>query len=184
MKQNNLFHILALCAICGGLLGSLSSCVQKMGKDGHLRTYEAARTPPLGTVARGQWSGAKNETGQMPMPITQALLARGRERYNIYCSPCHDYTGHGNGMIVQRGFLPPPSYHTDRLRNAPDGHFFDVISNGYGAMYSYGDRVAVSDRWAIVAYIRALQFSQNLPIQKATQLLTPEELKKLQESKE
>jgi hypothetical protein len=87
-------------------------------------------------------------------------------------------------MIVQRGFLPPPSYHTDRLRNAPDGHFFDVISNGYGAMYSYGDRVAVSDRWAIVAYIRALQFSQNLPIQKATQLLTPEELKKLQESKE
>jgi mono/diheme cytochrome c family protein len=163
---------------------TLSSCVQKMGKDGHLRTYEAARTPPTGTIAQGQLPGPKLNTGKIPMPITQALLARGRERYNIYCSPCHDFTGRGNGMIVQRGFLPPPSYHTDRLRDAPDSHFFDVISQGYGAMYSYGDRVSVSDRWAIVAYIRALQLSQNFPIQSATKLLKPEELKKLQESQE
>ncbi|MFL5815852.1 MAG: c-type cytochrome [Bdellovibrionia bacterium] len=120
----------------------------------------------------------------MPMPITQALLERGRERYNIYCSPCHDFTGKGNGMIVQRGFIAPPSYHTDRLRDAPDSHFFDVISQGYGAMYSYGDRISVSDRWAIVAYIRALQLSQNFPAQSATKLLKPEELKKLQESQE
>jgi mono/diheme cytochrome c family protein len=172
-----------LTTFLGILLATFSSsCVQKMGKDGHLRTYEAARTPPADTIARGQSPGTSLNTGKMPMPITQALLARGRERYNIYCSPCHDFTGRGNGMIVQRGFLPPPSYHTDRLRDAPDSHFFDVISKGYGAMYSYGDRISASDRWAIVAYIRALQLSQNLPLQTATQLLRPEELKKLQES--
>lgn len=98
-----------------------------------------------------------------PLPITPALLARGQERFNINCAPCHSSVGDGDGMIVRRGFPSPPSYHTDRLRNAPDSHFYQVISNGYGAMYPYADRIAPTDRWAIVAYIRALQLSQHLP---------------------
>ena len=96
-----------------------------------------------------------------PFPITRADLERGRERYNIYCTPCHDYTGSGHGMIVQRGFPPPPSFHIDGCRGAPAGHFFDVITNGFGAMYSYASRVEPEDRWRIAAYIRALQLSQH-----------------------
>ncbi|HEY6922849.1 MAG TPA: cytochrome c [Steroidobacteraceae bacterium] len=98
-----------------------------------------------------------------PLPITAALLERGRERFNIYCAPCHSMAGDGDGMIARRGFPSPPSYHTDRLRNATDSHFYDVITNGYGVMYSYADRIAPQDRWAIVAYIRALQLSQHAP---------------------
>jgi cytochrome c len=96
-----------------------------------------------------------------PFPITAADLNRGRERYNIYCSPCHDFIGSGNGMIVQRGFPSPPSFHLDRLRMAPAGHFFDVMTNGFGLMYSYASRVSPEDRWRIAAYIRALQLSQH-----------------------
>ena len=99
-----------------------------------------------------------------PMPITLATLQRGRERFDIYCSPCHSKAGDGDGMVVRRGFPAPPSYHTDRLRSAPDAHFFSVITHGYGAMYSYADRIAVDDRWAIVAYIRALQLSQHATV--------------------
>jgi mono/diheme cytochrome c family protein len=94
-------------------------------------------------------------------PVTLALLARGQERYRIYCTPCHSELGDGRGMIVQRGFPPPPSYHIQRLRDAPPPHFYDVISNGYGRMYSFAARVQPADRWAIAAYIRALQLSQN-----------------------
>lgn len=121
-----------------------------------------------GTVARGQlqddtyyYTGKiGNQLGtEMPFPVTQEVLERGRQRYNIYCSPCHSEVGDGNGMIVQRGFKRPPSYHIDRLRTAPVGHFFDVISNGFGAMSEYSI-IPVHDRWAIVAYIRALQLSQ------------------------
>lgn len=90
-----------------------------------------------------------------------AMLERGQERYNIYCSVCHGRTGDGRGMVVQRGFRTPPDYTIDRLRAAPAGHFYDVISNGIGAMASYASRIDVSDRWAIVAYIRALQLSQH-----------------------
>ncbi len=100
-----------------------------------------------------------------PFPITAAVLDRGRERFNIFCAPCHSPTGNGDGMVVRRGFRRPPSYHIERLRRAPAGHFFDVITNGYGAMYSYADRVPVRDRWAIVAYIRALQLSQGATIE-------------------
>jgi mono/diheme cytochrome c family protein len=96
-----------------------------------------------------------------PLPITQTLLQRGRERYDIYCAPCHGFAGHGDGMVARRGFPHPPSYHIDRLRQAPDSYFFDVITRGYGDMYPYADRVNPQDRWAIVAYIRALQLSQN-----------------------
>lgn len=96
-----------------------------------------------------------------PPQVTLELLTRGRERYDIYCAPCHAPIGDGRGMIVQRGFPPPPSYHTDRLRAAPPQHFYDVITNGLGAMYSYAERVAPADRWAIAAYVRALQRSQS-----------------------
>lgn len=127
------------------------------------------RPPVEGTVARGQlrtddllYTGKVNGVvaDLFPFPITPADLSRGRERYNIYCSPCHDYTGSGNGMIVQRGFPPPPSFHLDRLRQAPAGHFFEVITNGFGMMYSYASRVSPEDRWRIAAYVRALQISQ------------------------
>lgn len=100
---------------------------------------------------------------QVP-PLTPALLARGQERYRIFCTPCHSELGDGYGMIVQRGFPSPPSYHTDRLRQVPVQHFYDVITNGYGAMYSFAGRVPPGDRWAIAAYIRALQLSQNAKI--------------------
>jgi mono/diheme cytochrome c family protein len=89
--------------------------------------------------------------------ITRATLERGQLQFEIYCAVCHGRLGNGEGVIVQRGLTPPPSYHIDRLRQAPDQHFYDVITNGYGAMYSYNDRVSPPDRWAIVAYIRALQ---------------------------
>jgi mono/diheme cytochrome c family protein len=97
-----------------------------------------------------------------PFPITEKIVKRGEERYNIFCGMCHGPTGHGDGMIIRRGFKRrPPSYHTDQLRQAPVGHFYDVITNGWGAMAPYSSMVPVTDRWAIVAYIRALQLSQN-----------------------
>ncbi len=96
----------------------------------------------------------------LPQPVTMQMLERGRNRFNIYCLPCHSPIGDGDGMVVRRGFPSPPSYHSDRLRSAPDQHFYEVITNGYGVMHSYGDRVEPEDRWAIVAYIRALQRSQ------------------------
>jgi cytochrome c len=123
-----------------------------------------------GTVARGElrideqlYTGKVNgvDAETFPFPITKEDLERGRERFEIYCSPCHDYAGTGHGMIVQRGFPPPPSLHIDRLRQAPPGHFFDVMTNGLGNMYSYAARVTPEDRWRIAAYIRALQLSEH-----------------------
>ncbi|MEO6908689.1 MAG: cytochrome c [Abditibacteriaceae bacterium] len=105
--------------------------------------------------------GAGAVMTKFPFPITNEVLLRGQERYDIYCVPCHGRTGYGDGMVVRRGFSAPPSYHQARLRNAPVGHFFDVITNGFGAMYPYGDRITPEDRWAITAYIRALQLSQD-----------------------
>jgi mono/diheme cytochrome c family protein len=113
-----------------------------------------AKVPP-GTVEYN------NKPEQAP-PVTLALLQRGQERFRIYCTPCHSELGDGHGMVVQRGFPAPPSYHSDHLRHATVQHFFDVITNGYGAMYSFADRVQPADRWAIAAYIRALQRSQNV----------------------
>jgi mono/diheme cytochrome c family protein len=98
----------------------------------------------------------------LPMPLTRELLDRGQERYNIYCSPCHDRSGTGRGMIVRRGYKQPPSYHIDRLRTIEIGHFFDVMTNGFGAMPDYRAQIEPRDRWAIAAYIRALQLSQNV----------------------
>ena len=124
-----------------------------------------------GTVARGHLrldehfyqgtvQGQLAET--LPVPVDRPLLARGRARYDIFCAPCHDRTGAGNGLIVQRGLKQPPSFHQERLREVPVGHFYDVITNGFGVMYSYASRIPVADRWAIVAYLKALQLSQNL----------------------
>lgn len=115
------------------------------------------------TDARGNTLIASfpNAIEEFPVPVTRELLDRGQERYNIYCGVCHGPVGSGDGMIVRRGFPQPPTYHDDRLRNAPVGHFYDVITNGWGKMNSYAHVVQPADRWAIVAYIRALQVSQN-----------------------
>jgi mono/diheme cytochrome c family protein len=132
---------------------------------------QASRPLVQGTVARGHlredgvfFTGIDNGkwVDKIPVPVTMDLLKRGQERYNIYCTPCHGQLGDGKGMIAQRGFQlkrPVGNYHTDRLRKMPVGHFYDVITNGYGAMYSYASRVEPQDRWAIVAYIKALQLA-------------------------
>jgi mono/diheme cytochrome c family protein len=124
-----------------------------------------------GTVARGQlnddaafYSG-KGADGKFldtfPFAVDKSVIQRGQERYNIYCTPCHDRLGNGDGMIVRRGYRHPPSYHIDRLRQAANGYLYDVITNGFGAMPDYAAQIQPRDRWAIVAYIRALQLSQN-----------------------
>ena len=129
-----------------------------------------ARVPPAHTVARGQLQeDAAYFTGlieghlvaTIPVPVTRELIERGRQRFDIYCAVCHGRTGEADGMIVQRGFPKPPSLHDLRMRDAPIGHFFDVMTNGYGVMFPYAARVPPPDRWAIAAYIRALQLSQH-----------------------
>jgi mono/diheme cytochrome c family protein len=123
-----------------------------------------------GTVARGHLNAdayfytgkiGGNDGDYMPFPVTAEVMARGQQRFNIYCAPCHSELGDGNGMIVQRGYKRPPSYNADRLRKAPLGYFFDVMTNGFGAMPDYAQQVPAQDRWAIAAYIRALQLSQH-----------------------
>ena len=106
-------------------------------------------------------SSFPNDVDAFPIPVTAELVDRGQDRYNIYCIVCHGPVGNGDGMIVRRGFSKPPTYHDDRLRNAPVGHFFDVMTNGWGKMNSYSDKLTAADRWAVTAYIRALQASQN-----------------------
>ncbi|HEY0787295.1 MAG TPA: cytochrome c, partial [Thermoanaerobaculia bacterium] len=155
---------------------------QKMADNPAYEPYEAsrffddgmsARQPVPGTVARGTlredtllYTGKVG--GQLanafPFEITRADVLRGKERFEIYCTPCHGATGAGDGMIVQRGYRRPPSYHSDRLRQVPVGHFVDVMTNGFGVMPSYANQVPVRDRWLIAAYIKALQLSQNVPV--------------------
>ncbi len=136
--------------------------------------HRSSRPLIEGTVAQGQLKTDKHlhtgkRAGQLldtfPFPVTEQVLKRGRQRYDIFCSPCHARVGTGEGIVVQRGFRPPPSLHTQRLREAPVGHLFDVITNGYATMYSYATRISPSDRWAIVAYVRALQLSQHARIE-------------------
>ncbi len=131
----------------------------------------SARPLPEHTIARGHLQedtllftgkGADGKDSSVfPFPVTGEVIERGRDRFNIYCTPCHGQLGMGNGMITKRGFRNPPSYHIDRLRKAPPGYMFDVITNGAGAMQDYSAQVDVKDRWAIVAYIKVLQYSQN-----------------------
>ena len=132
---------------------------------------QSARPAPKGTIARGRliddepFYTGKSADGQfiqhVPLTLARDLLTRGQERFNIYCSPCHGRTGAGDGMIVRRGFRQPPNYTIERLRSAPAGHFFDVMTRGFGAMPAYGPQISPRDRWAIVAYLRVLQISQH-----------------------
>jgi mono/diheme cytochrome c family protein len=140
------------------ILALLSGCddMTTQPKAGPWSPEATLVTPAQDTVAWGD--GALK-----PPPLTLALLQRGQQRFRIACTPCHSELGDGHGMVVQRGFSAPPSYHIDRLRQAPTQHFYDVMTNGYGAMYSFAGRVAPQDRWAIAAYIRALQLSQHPP---------------------
>lgn len=146
---------------------------------------QAARHLVPGTVPYGAMPGLPDVItpdlgpGVFPEHVSRDVLKRGQERFNIFCSPCHSRTGDGDGMIVRRGYRRPPSFHEARLRTAPHTHFFEVITNGFGAMPSYGVFVPVSDRWAIVAYIRALQLSQNINVAN----LTAEERTKLGETR-
>ncbi|MGN6229008.1 MAG: c-type cytochrome [Dyella sp.] len=126
--------------------------------------YHAQLAVPIDDQGASRVQGASGPAPRSnPLAITPALLARGQQRYEIYCAACHGLDGRGDGMVVQRGFPAPPTYHSERLRQAPDSHFYNVITHGYGVMYPYADRVAPRDRWAIVAYIRALQLSQHVP---------------------
>lgn len=146
----------------------LAGCGQSMTDQKRYDTYSeapafedgaAAQLPPEGTVSQSAAAYAEAET--KPPKVTAELLQRGQERFEVFCAPCHGLAGDGDGMIVQRGFPAPPSYHSARLKAAPASHFFDVITKGYGVMYSYASRVPPQDRWAIIAYIRALQLSQD-----------------------
>jgi mono/diheme cytochrome c family protein len=133
----------------------------------------SARPLPENTVPRGHldedtvlYTG-RDANGKLatefPFPVTKEVLLRGEQRFNVYCTPCHGRTGNGDGMVVRRGFRQPPTYHSDRLRQIAVGHFVDVMTNGFGAMQDYSVQVEPRDRWAIAAYIRALQLSQNFP---------------------
>lgn len=138
------------------------------------RDGRSARNQVANTVSRGslredehfyQGTIGGQLTDTFPMPVTAEMMARGRERFNVFCSPCHGRTGQGNGMVVQRGFRAPPSFHDERLRNAPVGYYVNVETNGFGAMPDYAAQVPAADRWAIASYIRALQFSQRASIE-------------------
>jgi mono/diheme cytochrome c family protein len=169
-------------------LGFAAGCQQQMAvqpryqplsSSDYFADGQSARQPVDGTLAQGRAEldylyVDKNATA-FPLPLTADLIARGQQRYNIFCSPCHGLTGDGNGFITTRGFRRPPTFHSDRLRSAPLGHFFDVITNGFGAMYDYSAQIPPRDRWAIIAYVRALQLSQNVP---AAQL-TPDQRAKI-----
>ncbi|MGZ8810326.1 MAG: c-type cytochrome [Thermoanaerobaculia bacterium] len=169
-------------ALTLALIAGLAGCRQQMANQPRYDPYEpsdffadgmSARPRLAGTVARGE-AGVDPyfETGKIngqvgdgfPFPVTADVMQRGRQRFDIYCSECHGRLGDGNGMIPSRGFRRPPSYHTQALRTAKIGHFFDVMTNGFGAMPSYRTMIPPSDRWAIAAYIRALQLSQNATI--------------------
>jgi mono/diheme cytochrome c family protein len=172
------FRTLALVAMCV----VLAACRQDMHdapsydplqQSAFFPDGAASRMLVANTVARGQlredehlYTGKVNGqvATEFPMPVTAEVMARGQERFNVFCSPCHGRTGLGNGTIVQRGFRAPPSYHEERLRNVPVGYFFDVMTNGFGAMQDYSAQVPVTDRWAIAAYIRALQLSQRASV--------------------
>ena len=169
-------HITALGAFGAALI--LSGCRQDMhnqpkfypqrGSDFY-PDQRSVRPQVENTVARSQMQDDYFETGMVngaegnafPFPVTMDVLHRGQERYNVYCTPCHSRVGNGAGMIVERGYRPAGNFHVDRLRNAPLGHFYSVIANGYGAMPDYSAQLTTEDRWAVVAYIKALQLSQN-----------------------
>ena len=184
---------LASPALLAALAALLPACRQDMHDQAKHEPLEAStffsdqrasRTPPPGTVARGQlhdddlfFTGRVGTAlaAELPMRVTLDLLQRGRERYDIFCSPCHDRTGRGRGMVVERGFKPPPSFHDEAMRAKPVGHVFDVITRGFGVMSDYASEITPRDRWAIAAYIRALVRSQRA----RREDVPPEELARL-----
>ncbi len=172
----------AVCAAAFVTLLAGAACRQDMHDQPKYRPFRqsalfedhrSARPLVPGTVARGTlredevyFTGkrGKDFVAELPVPVTPALLARGQEQFQVFCSPCHGRTGRGDGMVVRRGFKAPPSYHVDRLRAVPVGYFYDVITNGFGAMADYAAQVPPADRWAIAAYVRTLQYSQYAPV--------------------
>jgi mono/diheme cytochrome c family protein len=165
--------------VCGLLLLSGAACRQDMHDQPKIKAYREAeffpdrrggRPIPEGTIPRGAlqedehlYTGKVNGqfTDEFPFQVTRQVLERGRDVFTIYCTPCHGQTGMGNGMVVQRGFRPPPTFHSDPMRRQAVGHWFDVMTNGFGAMPDYRAQVSAEDRWAVAAYIRALQLSQH-----------------------
>lgn len=176
---------LALLALTGSLV-LISACAGNHRNQPYYEAQEpstffddgkAARPLVPNTVARGQvrddahlYNGEVQGTqvATFPFPVTEGVMERGQQQYNAHCVPCHGFAGNGDGMIVRRGFSRPPSLHIERLRNVPEGYIYDVITNGYGAMPAYATQVYPRDRWAIIAYIRALQLSQNAPVDQLT----------------
>lgn len=179
MPTNRSIVLFGSVLLCAALLAGCRQDMQDQPKYRPLRPtdffadHRSARPLVEGTVARGHLeTDTLFFTGKLdgkpvdvyPYPITREVLLRGQERFNIYCSPCHDRLGNGNGMIVRRGYRRPPSYHIDRLRQVPVGYIYDVITSGFGAMPDYAAQIPPYDRWAIVAYVRTLQYSQNASI--------------------
>ena len=176
---------------------ALGGCRQQMADQPHQRPLEpnnffddgmASRPVVPGTVARaGRERNDQQFNGRVdgklvdafPFEVTMEVLARGQERYEIFCTPCHDRLGTGQGMIVRRGFTPARSFHEPRLREAPAGHFFEIMTQGFGPMPSYANQLSEHDRWAVIAYIRALQFSRNVRLNQ----LPPEDRAKMKETK-
>ena len=169
----------SLFGVCAGLALIASGCTGDMYDQNRLKPLRASefwedgrssRDPVPGTVARGMLKADKHfytgmvdgkEAVTMPYPVDRAMLEYGRERFQIYCTPCHGQDGEGRGTVVRRGMRQPPSFHSDKLQKAPPGHFFDVMTRGFGVMYDFSYQLSPRDRWAVVAYIKALQLSQN-----------------------
>ena len=169
--------MLAICAAAGLAFAGCSPIRQDMAAQPYYRPLEpsnffddgrSARPLVENTVVRGSLRNdeltVSKDSNAFPLPLTQQLLERGEERYKIFCSPCHGLQGDGNGMAAVRGMKHPPTYHQDRLRQLPNGYFYDVITNGFGSMLNYAAQIPPEDRWAIVAYVRALQLSRRASV--------------------
>jgi cytochrome c5 len=174
-NKPSLFAIAALCALSfAGCENTLRQDMANQPRQNPLSPSEffadgRSERPALeNTVVRGSLQddslSVPKESNAFPLPLTVELLQRGEQRYGIYCTPCHGIQGDGLGMVAMRGMKHPPSYHQERLRNVPNGYLYDVITNGFGAMYGYSAQIPPRDRWAIVAYLRALQLSRNAPV--------------------
>jgi Cytochrome C oxidase, cbb3-type, subunit III len=182
LRTNSTYARRFLLALAAVAAVGVSACRQDMHDQPKLEPLEgsdffsdrrASRPSVDGTVARGElredvflYTGFNNGelATEFPFPVTRDVVERGQHRFNIYCSPCHGLIGDGLGAVVQRGFQRPPSYHIERLRAAPVGHFYNVITHGKGRMYSFNDRIPPDDRWAIASYIRALQLSRQVDV--------------------
>jgi cytochrome c5 len=174
-NKPSLFAIAALCALSfAGCNNTLRQDMANQPRQNPLSPSDffadgrSARPVVENTVVRGSIQDdslfVPKESNAFPLPLTAELLERGQQRYGIYCTPCHGIQGDGMGMVAMRGMKHPPSYHQDRLRQVPNGYLYDVVTNGFGAMYGYSAQIPPRDRWAIVAYLRALQLSRNAPV--------------------